>query len=325
MDLLQTLLVYMSLVFATSVQTAPEATPTPEVIATPTPYVTATPSPTPVPGLDITPNPAYKTLQVGDRGELVKNMQAKLLEYGYYDGEVDGAFGNQTREAVERFQYYHGLGVDGIAGRRTLTVLYEAGEEIRLAPEAVAQETAVPVSQLSAAITPEPTEEPRSTPVFQAIQTITPPPAPTPTPTAAPTPTPVPPEVEKLDYTLMVNGEELSFQPCQQEDTVYLPMMEILKSAGVLVLDSSSIELDEYAFAWNGAFVRITHTENQSGAPENLQAYVNDEPMVVSNRTLLRLDHVLYVPIESVESITGLTFEVYDESRQIVAVLPLQQ
>ena len=46
---------------------------------------------------------------------------------------------------------------------------------------------------------------------------------------------------------------------------------------------------------------------------------------MVSNRTLLRLDNVLYVPIESVESITGLTFEVYDESRQIVAVLPLQQ
>lgn len=324
MDLLQTLLVYMSLVFATSVQTAPEPVPTPEVIPTPTPYVTATPSPTPVPGLDITPNPAYKTLQVGDRGELVKAMQEKLMEYGYYDGEVDGAFGNQTRQAVEKFQYYHGLSADGIAGKRTLTVLYEAGEEIRLAPGAAA-ETPAPVSQLSAAITPEPTEEPVPAATFQAVQTITPTPAPTATPAPTPAPTPIPASVEKMDYSLLVNGEVLEYAPCQQEDTVYLPMLEILKSAGVLVLDSSSIELDEYAYAWNGAFVRITHTENQCGAPENLQAYLNDEPMLVPDRSLLRLEDVLYVPIESVESITGLTFEVYDESRQIVAVLPVQK
>lgn len=320
MDLLQTLLVYMSLVFASSVQTAPEITPIPEIVTTPTPYVTVTPSPTPVPTLSITPNPAYKTLQVGDRGDLVREMQAKLLEYGYYQGEVDGAFGNQTRQAVEKFQYHHGLSVDGIAGRRTLTVLYEAGEEIRLAPGALPEETPAPASQLSVAITPEPTSEPTAT--FQAVQTVVPTEVPTPTPSPTPDPTPVPAAVTAMDYSLMINDAALDQLPYQQEETVFLPMVEMLKAAGVMVLDSSTIELDEYAFAWNGSFVRITHTENQSGAPEGLQAFVNDEEVVLPNRSLLRMEDVLYVPIESVEAITGLAFEVYDEEKQIVTVFP---
>lgn len=142
MDLLRTILVYMSMVFVASVQSAPEPSLLPEVdVPTPTPYVEAaatstpapTPTPTPVPTIDISPNPDYKTIKVGDNGEDVRAMQQKLAEYGYYTGEIDGRFGNQTRRAVEKFQYQHGLSVDGIAGKRTLTVLYDS-DDIRRAP-----------------------------------------------------------------------------------------------------------------------------------------------------------------------------------------------
>ena len=82
MDLLQTLLIYMSLVFASSVQTAPEPSYIPEITPEPTPYVQVatptpvpTPTPTPVPTIDMTPNPAYKTIQMGDNGDLVRQMQ----------------------------------------------------------------------------------------------------------------------------------------------------------------------------------------------------------------------------------------------------------
>ena len=40
-----------------------------------------------------------------------------------------------TRRAVEQFQYQHGLSADGMAGRVTLTVLYESGQ-VRMSPTA---------------------------------------------------------------------------------------------------------------------------------------------------------------------------------------------
>ena len=154
MDLLKTILVYLTMVFVSSVQMAPEpslvpVTPTPATAeATMTASITPTPTPshTPVPTPDITPNSAYKTVKVGDRGEDVLQLQRRLTELGYYTGEVDGAFGNQTRRSVERFQYQNGLSVDGIAGKRTLTVLYESTDVV-LAP---ADTTSTPVTTATA-------------------------------------------------------------------------------------------------------------------------------------------------------------------------------
>lgn len=209
MDLLKTILVYMSMVFAASVQNAPdpaalpaynEPTPTPyvEVVVTATPSPTPSPKPTPVPTIDISPNPDYKTIQVGDSGDQVLELQEKLKQYGYYEGDIDGKFGNQTRRAVEAFQYQHGLSVDGIAGRNTLTVLYES-DEVRMAPNAVTPE---PETTLKAAITEAPTQdatfmpvetvEPEAQKSDAGEETAAPTDTPAPAQTAAPTDTPVP-------------------------------------------------------------------------------------------------------------------------------------
>ena len=53
----------------------------------------------------------------------MKNLQAKLLESGYYDGGIDGIYGQGTTEAVTAFQYDTGLDPDGVAGRETLLAL----------------------------------------------------------------------------------------------------------------------------------------------------------------------------------------------------------
>ena len=161
MDFLSTLLLYMTITFSTSVQNAPvELLPTPTPPVTPTPYVeimtlpptieptlaptptpgptpkpSATPKPTAVPAPEITPNRAYKQLKFGDNGENVKVMQARLIELGYLAGEADGAFGYQTLHAVENFQRQNGLSRDGLAGRTTLTVLFEY-ENVIAAPAA---------------------------------------------------------------------------------------------------------------------------------------------------------------------------------------------
>jgi N-acetylmuramoyl-L-alanine amidase len=62
-------------------------------------------------------------LKVGSSGSTVKTMQQKLKNWGYYTGSVDGIYGNITKKAVEYFQRKNGLGVDGIAGPKTLAAL----------------------------------------------------------------------------------------------------------------------------------------------------------------------------------------------------------
>lgn len=63
------------------------------------------------------------TYDRGSSGELVREMQRRLKEWGYYDGAVDGVFGGETEEAVKAFQRKNGLEADGRVGPATLTAL----------------------------------------------------------------------------------------------------------------------------------------------------------------------------------------------------------
>ena len=68
-----------------------------------------------------TPEPPLRN---GSQGEKVWKLQSRLQELGYYAGEVDGQFGNGTKEAVVAFQAKNGLDPDGMAGPDTLNLLY---------------------------------------------------------------------------------------------------------------------------------------------------------------------------------------------------------
>ena len=65
----------------------------------------------------------YGISRYGSSGEEVKQIQKKLKEWGYYDGNVDGIYGTKTFNAVKKFQSQNGLNVDGIAGEKTLAAL----------------------------------------------------------------------------------------------------------------------------------------------------------------------------------------------------------
>lgn len=64
------------------------------------------------------------TLRSGDRGLPVEKMQSRLKELGYYTSKVDGIYGRGTRTAVVAFQKANKLKADGIAGSKTLNLLY---------------------------------------------------------------------------------------------------------------------------------------------------------------------------------------------------------
>lgn len=60
------------------------------------------------------PVPAFRVLSVGSDGADVAQLQSMLTELSFYDGAVDGGFGEATRSAVEAWQESMGVEEDGV-------------------------------------------------------------------------------------------------------------------------------------------------------------------------------------------------------------------
>ena len=335
MDLLKTILLYLSMLYISAVQVAPDpstvsVTPTPVptpfgIVETATPV--PTPSPTPVPTPDITPNTEYGQLLMGDRDEVVAELQQKLAELGYYLGEIDGAYGNQTRHAVELFQYQNGLVVDGIAGMYTQTVLFES-DEAKPAPSEVI---------------------PTSTPVFFPDETNTPPPvteAPEVTPEITETPSPAPtntPEITTIpdaNLPMLMDGYSFAFagysepvtaegsdtvlHPVEADEILYVPLTEILQSAGNVVITNTDDNSGkrEAAFSILTDFYQVAYTVAEDGSPADLSIEKNAEPQPLITRKAFLVDDILYLPLEDVARMTGIGFSMDDVSGMITVTMP---
>ena len=64
--------------------------------------------------------PGRPLLQRGDRGMFVRQVQARLEQVGWYDGDVTGRYARTTVAAVEGFQGKRRIPVTGQVDRRTL-------------------------------------------------------------------------------------------------------------------------------------------------------------------------------------------------------------
>ena len=72
-------------------------------------------------------NITYPSMRQGEESSSVKNLQYTLYELGYYDGAIDGKYGQTTADAVRAFQIQNKISpVDGVAGSKTLSRLYSA-------------------------------------------------------------------------------------------------------------------------------------------------------------------------------------------------------
>ncbi|MFH1879904.1 MAG: peptidoglycan-binding protein [Bacillota bacterium] len=70
---------------------------------------------------------SYSTLNPGDTGSDVRNLQYTLYELKFYDGEITGTYDERTTNAVRDFQDVNGLlAIDGKAGPETLRKLYSS-------------------------------------------------------------------------------------------------------------------------------------------------------------------------------------------------------
>ncbi len=115
-------------------------------VSTPSDEPTQEPTPTP------TPTPV-QTLQWGDSGDAVKQLQSRLKELGYYTSTLDGIFGSGTYKAVRAFQTRNGLSVDGKAGPTTLAKLY-SDSAIGAEDEEAGESAPTPIPTPTPAATP---------------------------------------------------------------------------------------------------------------------------------------------------------------------------
>ena len=65
----------------------------------------------------------FSLSKFGSQSEEVRRIQTKLKNWGYYEGQIDGIFGSETKKAVIAFQKKNGLTADGIAGKNTLAAM----------------------------------------------------------------------------------------------------------------------------------------------------------------------------------------------------------
>jgi len=93
----------------------------PDVSPTPNPYeVVSGVTPTPAPHIPYTKTLKYEQ----SSGALVKQLQKRLTELGYYSGNISGNFLGHTRNAVKAFQEQNALKADGIVGEMTWDALF---------------------------------------------------------------------------------------------------------------------------------------------------------------------------------------------------------
>ncbi len=64
-------------------------------------------------------------MKVGDRNEIVKNLQQTLIDYGFMQGVADGIYGPKTAKGVQNFQTAIGVNPTGTADLSTLMELRE--------------------------------------------------------------------------------------------------------------------------------------------------------------------------------------------------------
>ena len=124
----------------------------------------------------ISPETSSNLLRVGDSGQPVNELQARLQSLGFYQGQLTGIYDPETEAAVIAFQQSQGLIADGIAGPQVNSALYD--------PTTVAAATSSVTTSPATIESTTPAETPTATSATTPIGAATPQPTTQPAPDA---------------------------------------------------------------------------------------------------------------------------------------------
>lgn len=115
-------------------------------------------------GIDsISQEALYPTLDTGNNGFDVVNLQCRLKDLGYYNYKVTGYYGSLTQHAVSLFQKYNGIKESGTVDAETNAVLYE-NSAVRMPMDGIDSSADrfgnTPTPKPTAKATPAPTKKP---------------------------------------------------------------------------------------------------------------------------------------------------------------------
>ena len=84
--------------------------------------------------LSLTTQPSLNSCNDYYESHVVKSdimMQIVLKSYGYYNGIIDGKFGNNSKKALVLFQGANNLSPDGVLGQQTCKLLLNKNNIVR--------------------------------------------------------------------------------------------------------------------------------------------------------------------------------------------------
>lgn len=179
-------------------------------------------------------SPMRPILKTGSRGSEVTELQATLKLLGFYAGQVDGVYGQDTATAVAAFQQAAGLTPDGVTGPATWNRLFPPTAALPDASSSPPPSSPSPVASGGSASFPTPSSSP-SSPAASSPAAATPkpsPPAPSasaanpakPNPVTADSP-PTLPKSDPVDFPILRVG---------MKGPAVLGLQERLKAIGLL-------------------------------------------------------------------------------------------
>ena len=68
--------------------------------------------------------PYTRKLQYGDSGKLVKQLQQRITDLGYYTGPISGSFQGNTRNAIKTIQTQNAMTVNGVVDEATWNLIF---------------------------------------------------------------------------------------------------------------------------------------------------------------------------------------------------------
>jgi len=128
---------------------------------------------------------------------------------------------------------------------------------------------------------------------------------------------------ERMAFPAAGNQEAVYMAPLKtDEQTILVPMMDILSGSGVSVVPSITERRIEYAFAFHARWFFFSCDKLEDGSLANIVIASNNEPQIMTSRIAEYLDGRVYLPLEDMERWTGVVFSFSEEDQAYTVILP---